>query len=628
MKLSPSSCRFSAAVAKMAVLITLAGMNTIAQAADVHPGELVYKNACAACHDNPGTTLAPALPALKVMRAEALTFAITEGKMRVQAAGLSDQEKSDLVGYLGQGESNNWVAGMMCAADKQALDFSGEPIVKGFGYDLSNHRNLSAQQAGLKTADFKDLELAWTIAFPGAVTMRAQPVVVGNTLILPVADTAQVYAINTEGDPCVQWVYTNPVPLRTSAAFGYLEDKPVVVFGDGTATVHLLDAATGEKLWSQAVGVNPLSITTGTPVIHNNRVIVPVSQYEIVVASDTKHQCCTSHGAVRSLDLATGDIQWTYHTMEDAVPQRDRGDGVQLLGPSGAPIWNSPAIDIDREMIYFGTGEATSEPAHINTDAIIAIDLNTGEEKWSFQATADDIFVGSCAFAPGLNCPKKEDTVARDVDFGASMILATTEKGQDIVLAGQKSGTVWAVDRDSGEVLWRKDIGEGSPLGGIHWGIAYDGSQVFAPINRAFGFRPGPDADQSIEPGLYALNANTGELTWSYKTKKECDAERKQRAPICDTNFGFSAAPTVIDGAIVAGSLDGWLRVFNKDSGELLYQFDTAQAFPNAANGVEAKGGSMDAGSTVASNGMLFVQSGYGMFGQVPGNVLLAFKVK
>jgi polyvinyl alcohol dehydrogenase (cytochrome) len=153
-----------------------------------------------------------------------------------------------------------------------------------------------------------------------------------------------------------------------------------------------------------------------------------------------------------------------------------------LWGPSGAPIWTSPAIDAKRGVLYVGTGEATSEPAAPTTDAILAIDLKDGSLKWTFQATENDIFLSGCGRnRKGLNCPK--ETVFRDVDFGASMIIAQRSDGKDILLAGQKAGTVWALDPDTGKLVWRQIFGEGSPLGGIHWGSRRRRARVRA-INR------------------------------------------------------------------------------------------------------------------------------------------------
>ncbi len=616
-----------------ASLIMMAGLGFSHQglAQNEHPGKEIYDKACAACHNNPKETKAPALDTLKAMRFQTISYAISEGKMQTQASGLNTEEKFQLVDFLvgRDATSDDWTTTLMCPKDRN-LNITTAPSVAHFGFNNENHRALTKEQAGLSTSDFSNLELAWSIAFPKATTMRSQAAVVGTTLFLPVADASKVFAIDIAGTPCLQWVYSSPAPMRSSAAFGELSDgRKVIATADLASVVHLIDATTGEGIWTQNVAVSQYSVTTGTPVIFDDKVIVPVSQYEISLGANPKHECCKSHGAVTAINALTGEKTWTAHTMPNAQPIRDRGDGQMIWGPSGAPIWGSPAIDEKRGLIYVGTGEATSEPAHKNTDAILAIDLKDGSIKWSFQATANDIFVMGCGpTRGGPNCPKPETTVARDVDFGAQPIIAKNSKGKDIILAGQKAGTVWALDPDNnGEVIWRTGIGEGSPLGGIHWGIAFDGKQVFAPINRPYGFGPTPNIDKSLKPGMYTLDVDTGDILWRYNPEPDCSGDRKERMRGCQNNIGFSGAPTIIDGAIVTGSLDGFLRAIDRKTGKLLWQFDTAQTF-ETINKINGKGGSIDNASIVAANGYLFVNSGYGMFGQTPGNVMLAFKVK
>jgi len=616
-----------------------------------HPGKAIYDRACAACHNNPEATKAPALDTLKRMRYQTLNYALTEGKMKAQASMLSEKDRLALVDFLAGREAANdeWIAKAACSKDRKNVDLKALATVTGFGFDKQNHRHLTAAQSGLKTEDFRGLELAWSMGFSQATTMRSQPAILGNTMFLPVADNSRLFAIDIGGDtPCIKWTYQNDVPLRTGAAFGELplSKRKVVVFSDLAVTVHMLDAETGEELWKQAVGLHPYSLLTGTPIMHADRVYVPVSQYEITVGANDNHECCKSHGAVTALDAVTGKFVWTAHTMEDAKPIRDRGDGQMIWGPSGAPIWNSPSIDAKRGLLYVGTGEATSEPAHANTDAILAIDLKNGAIRWSFQATAQDIFLTGCgrpagppqsntslpANAEGANRPRTQrlncplEAVPRDVDFGASTIIGTTSNGKDVLLAGQKSGTLWALNPDNGAVIWRQDFGQGSPLGGIHWGIAFDGKRVFAPINRP-GRPAGNEMDKSLKPGIHAVNVDDGKVLWSFAAEPDCSGDRKQRVKSCDSNIGMSGAPTVIDGAVVQGSLDGFLRAFDVSTGELLFKFDTGRQF-DTVNGVAANGGAIDAASIVAADGYLFVQSGYGLFGQPPGNVLLAFRPK
>jgi polyvinyl alcohol dehydrogenase (cytochrome) len=602
----------------------------LAVAQPAHPGKVVYDKVCATCHDHPGTTRAPAFDALKGMRYGTIHFALTEGKMQAQAAALTDGERAAVIDYL-VGRSvtdDSWVAKMMCPAPHRALNMEGAPTVTSFGFDKHNHRQLTRGQAGLATADLANLELAWVLAFPQATTMRAQAAVVGSTVFLPVSDFGQLYAIDVSSErPCFKWVYKNDIPLRTGAAYGVLpgSGRKVLVFGDIAPLVHMIDATTGAEIWHQSVRLTSLSNGTGTPVIDGDRVYVPLSASEINFGADEKHLCCTTHGAVFALDAATGRVLWAAHTMKDAQPIRDRGDGQKIWGPSGAPIWNSPSIDAKRGLLYVGTGEATSEPAEPTTDAILAIELATGAVRWHFQATPDDIFLTGCMNKrDGLNCPR--GGVFLDADFGASTILVNRPGGHDIVLAGQKSSTLWALNPDTGKVLWSRNFGPGSIVGGIHWGIAFDGTRVFAPVTTSLGRdgKPGPGQ----VAGLHAVDVDTGKEVWSFEPQPDCSGERQQRVKNCAGGLGLSGAPTVIDGAVLAGSVDGFLRAFDAATGKLLFQYDTARDF-ETLNGVPGKGGAIDNASIVAANGYVFVNSGYGLFPtQTPGNVFLAFRAK
>lgn len=619
-----SSSRF----ALLAVL--LSGVTATAAAAD-HPGKAVYDKACASCHDHPETR-APALSSLKGMRYGTIHYSLTEGKMKGQGSLLTAAERASVIDFIvgRTAVDDGWVAKMMCPAERRKVNLEPTATVAGFGFDTKNHRHLTRQQAGVATADFKNFDLAWALALPQVTTMRAQAAVNGSTLFLPAGDAAQLYAIDISGDkPCFKWVYQNDIPLRTGVAYGVLpgSNRKVIVFGDVAPLVHMIDATTGKEIWRQSVRLTSLSNGTATPVIHGDRVYVPLSASEINFGADEKHECCKTHGAVFALDARTGKVIWATHTMADAKPIKDRGDGQMMWGPSGAPIWNTPSIDEKRGVLYVGTGEATSAPAESTTDAILAIDLKTGAIRWHFQATANDIFLTGCMNKrDGLNCPPK-DSVFLDVDFGAGTILANRSGGRDIVLAGQKSSTLWALDPDQqGKVLWSRNFGPGSIAGGIHWGIAYDGQRVFAPVSVF----PGPDGKPGPDQvaGLHAVDVDTGRLLWSYLPKPDCSGDRPNRVKLCEGGIGLSGAATVIDGAVLAGSLDGFLRAFDAATGDLLFQYDTARDY-STVNGVPGKGGAIDNASIIAANGYVFVNSGYGLLGnQTPGNVFLAFRAK
>jgi polyvinyl alcohol dehydrogenase (cytochrome) len=217
----------------------------------------------------------------------------------------------------------------------------------------------------------------------------------------------------------------------------------------------------------------------------------------------------------------------------------------------------------------------------------------------------------------GPNCPP-DYSINKDWDFGAALMLAQRSDGSDLVLGGQKNGVVWALNPDNGELVWDTKVGPGGAMGGIHWAMAFDGTRVFAPNNLSTG----PTADGAA-PGLHALDVNNGNILWSYLHQATCTEERKQQLRNCE-NTGMSAATLLVDGAVIQGSNDGYVKIFDAQRGEPIFSFDTARPF-DTLNGVEAKGGAIDNFSIWAANGLLFVQSGYGLMG-VPGNVLLAFK--
>jgi polyvinyl alcohol dehydrogenase (cytochrome) len=592
-------------------------------------GELVYQRSCAMCHDHGEALRAPTLATLKGMRYQQVYYALTVGKMQAQGQALSGTQRSELIDFLiGRARvSDTWTAQMRCTPERRKVDLTMPATVADFGFDPQNHRHLTAQEAGITTGDFRHMELAWALAFPRATTMRAQAAIVGSTLFLPVADASQLYAIDIAQRPCLKWIYKSDVPLRTGVGYGALpgSDRKVLVFADVGTRIHMIDAATGAPIWKHAVHLTALSNTTGTPVLRGARVYVPLSASEINVGADPKHLCCTTHGAVIALDAKTGHEIWTAHTMADAKPIRDRGDGQMMWGPSGAPIWSSPAIDEKRGVLYVGTGEATSAPAAPTTDSVLAIDLKSGAIRWRFQATADDIFLTGCLVRhDGLNCPHEGRLL--DHDFGASIVLARRADGHDVVLAGQKSGTLYALDPDAaGKVLWQHSFGAGSAIGGIHWGLAFDGARVFAPMNT-FPGAGGKDAGEVA--GLHAVAVDSGTVLWSYYPQPDCSGDRKTRVRTCATVTGMTGAPAVIAGAVVEGSADGFLRAFDVNTGELLFQFDTTQSLITA-NGVPGNGGALDNASIVAANGYLFVNSGYGLIGgQTPGNLFLAFHAK
>ena len=512
----------------------------------------------------------------------------------------------------------DWVAATMCAADNRAVDLRQGPSFSFTGADGNNPRHLDASQAGLTTGDMPNLELAWAVAFPDTSSLRAAPVIVGSTIFYSATDSGRVFALDTNSG-CAKWVYNADTRLRSSLAYGVIDGLATLVFGDGRGMIHSINAGTGEAIWvASGQASDNQAMITGTPVIHEDKIIVPLSGSGVVTGGNPNFECCDNHGAVTALNVRSGEKLWEYHTMPTAeYTGMVSSTGVKQRGPSGAPIWTTPTVDAQRGQVYVTTGENTSHPTTNTSDSVIALNLETGEANWVFQALENDMWNFSCS-AGGPNCIILENTNSVDFDFGGPAILVDGGDRQ-LLIAAQKSGDLWALDPDTGGLVWNQRIGEGTALGGNHWGIATDSERAFMTIND-----PGT-MSENIRPGIYTYFVATGEPSWSYEVQSECGDERSDRLRRCESLYGFSATPLSVDGAVITGGLDGRLFVFNSDTGEQLFKFDTAQDF-ETVNGVEGYGGSIDSHSIAAGSGMVFVGSGYGSFRQVAGNVLLAFK--
>ena len=213
------------------------------------------------------------------------------------------------------------------------------------------------------------------------------------------------------------------------------------------------------------------------------------------------------------------------------------------------------------------------------------------------------------------NCP---DPVGPDLDFGAPPILATLASGEDVVLAGQKSGDIHALRAEDGSFLWQRKLGRGGALGGIHWGIAYHAKQglVLVPVSD-LPAGPLTGAGQP-QPGLHAVRVQDGTPVWFHERQSRCN----ERA----CWGGVSAAISIANDVVFAGSIDGFLEAIHVESGEVLWSFDTWRDF-EAVNGT-ATGGAFDAHGPMIADDLVIVSSGYGSFFQRGGNALLVFALE
>ena len=593
-------------------------------------GEALFKANCAVCHENPDMDRAISLSGLKDLPKAQIERALGEGGvMAPMAMALSEDDKTAVVEWLVKDQkpapdSNDWTASIMCEADNLKVDLGDGDGWTSFGYDRNATRHIPAGELGLTSKNMSDLEVGWALGFPQTTNVSATPVAVGPTVFINAGN--QVAAFDTN-DECVKWTFDGGFS-RSPLHYGVVEDIPTIFYATGRQDVQAVNALTGESIWK--VSGKPQrgdggSIRSGVT-LHEDKIIVPISASGVGGGGD---YCCTGHGAVVALNASDGSWLWEYHTMPEST---DNGmvnsKGQKMRGPSGAPIWTQPTIDVKRNRVIVTTGENTSLPATNTSDAIIALDLDTGEVDWLFQAMENDLWNMHCrgtTETAGPNCPWhwQDGEIGRDYDFGSAAVIATTVidgEEKDLILAGQKSGHIWALDAETGEVLWSDRVGDGTPLGGNHWGIAVNEDTAFLTINDPASYgTPNP------VPGVYAFNLSDGAKTWEYKATADCDGPRGEKVVNCELKYGFSATPLVVDGVLVAGTLDGKLFTFNADTGEVIQVIDTVM-LSDTLNGVEGRGGSIDSHALGAGNGMLLLGTGYASFSQTPGNMLLAIR--
>jgi polyvinyl alcohol dehydrogenase (cytochrome) len=569
-------------------------------------GFQIFQQQCVRCHGNPDVK-APSPAALRQLSPEKITEALTTGLMQIQGRSLSATQKRRVaealsarpLGTLESGDARQMPN--HCLANP-ALTASTGPAWNGWGADLTNTRFQPAKAAGLTAEQVPRLRLKWAFGFPGGVSAYGQPTV-GWGRVFVGSDNGYVYSLDAKSG-CVFWSFQTKAAVRNAVSFGPVTGRGstryAAYFGDMRANMYAVDAASGALLWTNRVEEHFAARITAAAALYQGRLYVPVSSFEEFSASAPDYQCCTSRGSVVALDANNGKQIWkTYTIPEEPKPVRKNSKGTQLYAPSGASVWNTPTIDLQRRALYFGTGDSETEPAVPTSDSVMALDMDTGKMKWHYQAQASDTWLGGCDRPNKTeNCP---EVLGPDWDIGNSPILKTLSSKKRVLIAGTKNGDVFALDPDkNGALLWKISVAQpNTPDSGIVWGGASD------ERNAYYGLTSG---------GMVAVQLATGERVWFAPLKEP------------GSKTGNGAATSAIPGVVFGGGTDGKLHALSAADGKPLWEFDTAKEF-TTVNKVRANGGSIVAPGPIVAGGMLFVGSGYSVIDQQPGNVLLAFSV-
>ena len=602
-----------------------AAEKTAQQLAPSHPGEELYREYCASCHDK-AVYKAPHRMFIGMMAPDAILAAMNGGVMTGMAADLNAQQREAIAEYVA-GRSldsiRETLAPPMCEGEVAQFDRSRLPSTLGWGIDRRNTRFQPAARGGLSAPQSERLELKWAFAYPNAIQARSQPTVAGGTVFIG-SQNGTVYALDSRSG-CMKWTFRATAEIRTPVIvndWSATNSVPTLYVADIIARVYALDAETGELKWVTKVDDHPNATITGAPSLFEDRLFVPVSSLEVALPADPNYACCTFRGSLVALDTGSGEMLWKSYSI-DSAPQQVGVTrvGTPILAPSGAPIWNSPTVDPERRRLYAGTGENYSSPAGDSSDAIIAFDMETGKKLWVSQQTEGDAWNVGCLSdytSNDANCPEENGP---DYDFAASVILVALDDGDDILVAGQKSGAVMGLNPDTGETLWRTQVGRGGVQGGVHFGMAAEGETIYVPVSdmaypedqTRYRFTTPP------RPGMFAVAASSGELLWENVTEDICGD-----LDFCDP--GISQAVTAIPGAVIAGHMDGRLRIYARDDGRVLWETNTLREYETVSDEI-ARGGSFGGGGPMVADGMPYANSGYGIYIHMPGNVVLVFGV-
>ena len=492
------------------------------------------------------------------------------------------------------------------------------------GHDLRNTRHQDAETI-IGPSNVGTLKPKWVFATGG--DLPATPAVVGGALYIPDMD-GNLYRLDAATGHVV-WsrrviAYTGLSGVRvisrtTPAIWGdrlFIGTTHINPNPQAVAQLVAVSAATGDRIWSTVLETQRGAHVLQSPVVANGVVYVGVASNEESLAVDPRHPCCTFRGSVVAVDAVTGSIRWQTYLAPDNHGQPG--------GFSGIAVWGStPVVDAVRNSLYVTTGNNYDVPQSVkdcekarrqssdpsgqpscndpgnHVDAVVALDLDTGQVKWARSMRGYDTHTFACLFIFD-NHPNCAEPEGPDHDFGQGPMLFSASIGgttRELVGAGQKSGVFWALDPDTGAVVWRTVVGPGGMLGGLQWGSATDGQRVYAAVanfeRRTYRLTPSGKLANGGSWG--ALDMATGQILW--QTADPMSSQFLQGV------MAIATAPvTVANGVLYGGSMDraGHMYAMDAKTGVILWTF--------------ASGGSVNSGPAVV-DGVVYWGSGYGRMG-------------
>jgi PQQ-dependent dehydrogenase (methanol/ethanol family) len=483
--------------------------------------------------------------------------------------------------------------------------------------DYSGTRHSKLNQ--ITAQNVSRLQVAWTMSLGTLRGQEGQPLVIGNMMYLQSAYPNYVYAVDLNQFWRIAWKFAPEIDkLAPSVACCDVVNRGVA-YADGKiitnaldAKVYALDAKTGKVLWTAVNGDPKLGQTmTGAPLIVKDKVLVGISGGEYGV-----------RGHVTAYDLNTGKQVWRAYstgtdqdilfdpakTMDGATQQPVgqnssiktwTGDEWKL---GGGTTWGWYSYDPQLNLMYYGSGN----PGSWNPDQ------RPGDNKWSMTIFARNPDTGMAAWAYQMT---PHD--AWDYDGINEMVLTDSQVGGQTVPTlthFDRNGFAYLVDRRNGKLLkaskfdpsvnWAKEIDmkTGRPVvdpakmtradvnvkeicpaamgaknmqpvsydprtklfyaATNHICMDYQAFTVkykggFPYVGALVNMYPADHGD--VRGRVIAFDSVTGETKWANNEP-----------------FQAYSGPLTTEGNLVFhGTLDGWFKALDQNTGKVLYQFHT-----------------------------------------------------
>jgi outer membrane protein assembly factor BamB/plastocyanin len=406
----------------------------------------------------------------------------------------------------GRGRGPGGSGGSGGAAGERALPGCAPAEVPGgewpfYGGTFDNHREQLAERS-IHTGNVSGLGVAWRTSPPGGGTIHSTPVVVDGCVYTG-TDLGNVYALNADTGKVVweQALGEGTEGSNTFEGAGVVGSPAVanglVYVGSTTPKGSLLsaiDQATGAIVWKRVVDDDEGGGVDSSPVPFKGMV------FQAFKGDESSNHSNPGFVFVDASRDGGGEILVKTHN----IPAEDFEAGYR-----GGSIINTPTVDLERKLVFAGTGNPASQKQHPRTNSLLKIDADPASPSFgqilaSHRGTSDsypapqDVDTPTCQTE--LQWPLGRYSCAQlDYNFLSSPNLFTNSDGRQLLGGLQKSGVYTAVYTDTMERAWQATVG--MPCFGCNLSsTAVDKSGIYIAVTGG---------------NLYSLDHDTGAVRWA-----------------------------------------------------------------------------------------------------------------